>query len=64
MQRVLQLFILLNAADADCTPVPEEKLILYQPLNDSDPSGTATDDPPGTRRKQLMTLRGQDANNC
>jgi hypothetical protein len=45
----------LNADDADHTPVPEERLILYQPLNDNDPSGT--------RREQLTTLRGQDANN-
>ena len=29
----------LNADDAGRTPVPEERLILYQPLNDNDPSG-------------------------
>ena len=55
MQRIRQLFILLNADDANRTPVPEERLILYQPLNDSDPLGT--------RCEQLMTLRGQDMNN-
>jgi hypothetical protein len=55
MQHICQLFIFLNADDADHTPVPEERLILYQPLNDGDPLGT--------RCEQQMTLRGQDMNN-